>query len=133
MNAEKLQGLFRLAQDERTPIDEARNAALAYVRNGGTITPNAKDAERIGKLEEERDAARAESAKHKAEAERLRLIIGKMLALKDAEQKLEKAKADVEREAKDALAPARPAKPINPQDFISGYASDWKPPWSPMW
>lgn len=35
MSPEKLQALQKLATDERTPIDEARNAALQFVRHGG--------------------------------------------------------------------------------------------------
>jgi hypothetical protein len=37
MNSEKLEALRKLATDERTPIEEARNAALQYVRAGGRV------------------------------------------------------------------------------------------------
>lgn len=37
MIPEKLEALRRLAVDERTPIEEARNAALQYVRAGGHV------------------------------------------------------------------------------------------------
>jgi hypothetical protein len=36
-SAAKLDALRRLAADERTPIEEARNAALAFVRGGGKV------------------------------------------------------------------------------------------------
>ena len=35
MTPDKLEALRKLAEDERTPIEEARNAALAFVRGGG--------------------------------------------------------------------------------------------------
>ena len=38
MSPEKLEALRKLAIDERTPIDEARNAALQFVRNGGKFS-----------------------------------------------------------------------------------------------
>lgn len=51
MSPEKLEALRRLATDERTPIDEARNAALQFVRNGGKVAsePRAPTDEEIRK------------------------------------------------------------------------------------
>lgn len=37
MSPDKLEALRKLAADERTPIEEARNAALQFVRGGGKI------------------------------------------------------------------------------------------------
>jgi hypothetical protein len=113
MNDAKLEGLRRLAADERTPIEEARNAALAFVRGGGgAVSQDKAELERLAaqvkQLDDLRNKDRAETAKHKAEVERLRIILGKMLALKDAEAKLEKNKTDVAREAKEALGQAAP-------------------------
>lgn len=90
MNPDKLEALRKLAADERTPVEEARNAALQFVRNGGkiaseprpptdeeirrTATPERirevfrtdfddvkrQHKEAIGKLESERDELRRE-------------------------------------------------------------------------
>lgn len=38
MTPDKLEALRKLAADDRTPIEEARNAALQFVRHGGAIT-----------------------------------------------------------------------------------------------
>lgn len=38
VSPEKLDALRKLAMDERTPIDEARNAALQFVRHGGKFS-----------------------------------------------------------------------------------------------
>ena len=70
----------------------------------------------------------------KGEAERLRLILGKLMALKDAESKIEKSKADIEKEAREALggkAPTPPQKPIDPfskweAEMFGGYRPPWK-------
>lgn len=124
MNPDKLEALRKLALDERTPIEEARSAALTFVRKGGRAEPDCKELQ-FAVLEEQRDAARAEAQKHKAEAERLRLLLGKMLALADAEKKLEKNRAEVEAEARRAVGQqAADSKPSRPQ-----------PPWAndPFW
>ena len=38
VSPDKLESLRKLAMDERTPIDEARNAALQFVRHGGKFS-----------------------------------------------------------------------------------------------
>lgn len=38
VSPDKLDALRKLAMDERTPIDEARNAALQFVRHGGKFS-----------------------------------------------------------------------------------------------
>ena len=43
MSPEKLEALRRLAAHDSTPIDEARNAALEYVRGGGRVDALAND------------------------------------------------------------------------------------------
>jgi hypothetical protein len=121
MNDDKLKALITLGLDERTPDLEALASLRLAARHFDTAPRTDKG--KVGKLEEERDQARAEATKHKAETERLRIILGKMLALKDAEQKLEKNKADVEREAKEALG--QKAAPKKPVDFVTGYADEW--------
>jgi len=51
MSPEKLEALRALAADMRTPDNEARNAALIYVREGGAqASRNAADAPTIEKL-----------------------------------------------------------------------------------
>lgn len=124
MNPKTLDDLIRKGLDERTPDLEALACLRIAVKQFGEGRPSAQDTERMGKLEEERDQARAEASKHRAEADRLKLLLGKMLALKEAEQKLEKSKADVEREAREALGQkAAPARPIDPS--VSAYVQDW--------
>jgi hypothetical protein len=105
MNPDKLEALRKLAIDERTPVEEARNAALVFVRNGGrTEMPKSDDQTlQLAVLEEQRDHAKAEAKKEKAEADRLRLLLGKMLALADAATKLEKNRAEVEAEVRRAV------------------------------
>jgi hypothetical protein len=124
MNDKKLDDLIRKGLDERTPDLEALvSLRIAAKHFSESKAGAAQDAERLSKLEQERDQARAEATKHKAEAERLRLILGKMLALKDAEQKLEKNKADVEREAKETLG--QKAAPKAPQHQNPFYTETW--------
>jgi hypothetical protein len=121
MNDDKLKALITLGLDERTPDLEALASLRLAARHFDTAPRTDKD--KVGKLEEERDQARAEATKHKAETERLRIILGKMLALKDAEQKLEKNKADVEQEAKLALGQqvSKPQPPSYGPDWFNGF------------
>lgn len=124
VSPDKLEALRRLALDERTPIEEAMSAALTFVRKGGRVETDDK-ALQLAVLEEQRDAARAEASKHKAEAERLRLLLGKMLALADAEKKLEKNRAEVEAEVRRAVG-QEVQKPPSPTTFWNAdFSSDF--------
>lgn len=69
--AAKLEGLWKLASDERTPVEEARNAALAFVRGGGGL-PDAQDVLKLAeaaKLAERLKAVEAEVAALRADAD----------------------------------------------------------------
>lgn len=113
MNDKKLDDLIRKGLHDSTPDPEALACLRAAAKHFQERKPSSDELERVSKLEEERDAARAESAKHKAECDKLKLLLGKVLALQDAEQKLEKAKTDVQREAREALGQQKPAKPVD--------------------
>ncbi len=133
MNEKTFDDLVRKGLDERTPDLEALACLRIAAKQFSDAKPSAQDSERVKTLETERDAARAETTKHKAEAERLRLILGKLMALKDAEQKLEKSKTEVEKEAREALggkAPTPPQKPIDPfTNWEAHMYGGYRPPW----
>jgi hypothetical protein len=112
MSPEKLEALRKLALDERTPVEEARTAALTFVRKGGRAEPDEKTRQQRAELEEERDQAKADAQKQKTEADRLRLLLGKMLALIDAETKLGKNRAEVEEEVRRAVGQEPPRPPV---------------------
>lgn len=50
MSPDKLEALRKLAADERTPIEEARNAALQFVRHGGEFKPQSVTIEDVRRL-----------------------------------------------------------------------------------
>jgi hypothetical protein len=139
MNEKTLNDLIRKGMDERTPELEALACLRIAAKQFSDAKPSAQDTERLGVLEAERDTARAEAAKHKAEAERLRLILGKMMALRDAEQKIDKSRKEVEKEARDAIngkvqvPPAHPVADV-PYSPFSNWEADmfggYTPPWA---
>jgi len=135
MNEKTLDDLVRKGMDTRTPDLEALACLRIAAKQFSDAKPSAQDSERVKTLEAERDTARAEATKHKAEAERLRLILGKLMALKDAEQKIEKSKTDVEKEAREAIAgkvQAPPARPVKIDPFSTWEAEmfgGYRPPW----
>lgn len=133
INDKTLADRIRKGLDERTHELEA----LACLRIAGKQfdgASRAPDADRLGKLKEERDAARAEAKEAKAETDRVKVILGKLLALKEAEEKLERNRADVVREARAIVHPpkAQPARPVSVQDYVTGYANRDGTVWDPF-
>jgi hypothetical protein len=140
MNRDKLESLRRLAADERTPVDEARNAALAFVRGLG----EASSPDVLGRLEQERDEARREVERLKAktvddiaqlrsmwegvarakeeEAGRLRAILTKLVDARRAEDDARKVREQAETDAVAALAKKEPPKNGSPRA-----SSPWDP------
>jgi len=133
MNEKTLDDLVRKGMNTRTPDLEALACLRIAAKQFSDAKPSAQDTERAKTLETERDTARAEAAKHKAEADRLRLILGKLMALKDAEQKIDKSRKEVEKEAREAIngnAQVPPPKPINPfSNWEAEMFGGYKPPW----
>lgn len=111
MNDKKLDDLVRKGLDERTPDAEALACLRIAAKHFSDAKPSTPNPDQLGQLEAERDKA-------KADADKLRLIIQKMLALDEAETKLDKAKADLTREAKAAVGRQEPAKPFRVEDWI---------------
>lgn len=81
MNADKLEALRALAADPRTPENEARNAALTYVRGGGRADaptarlsgPSVEVLQRqLAEMEEDRDRWRKRT--HEAQVYLARVV-----------------------------------------------------------
>jgi hypothetical protein len=145
VSPEKLDALRKLAMDERTPIDEARNAALQFVRHGGKFsmeprpptddeikaacTPERirfvfrtdfeslkrEQKEAISKAQTERDEAIRERDALKRQLEDLRSHGKALLSFFKAETEAAKP------------AKERPQKPINP--FADWPFYDVRDPW----
>lgn len=117
MNPEKLESLRRLAADPRTPEEEARTAALLYVRNAGvagTVSQAEHDElknlyERTAvELRESLAANRAAAtARHNAEkiaedarksAERATAIVARMKDVLRAEELAREGRAEIEKQ-----------------------------------
>lgn len=140
MNEKTLEDLIRKGMDTRTPELEALACLRIAAKQFSDAKPQAPtiDATAHAKLQEERDNAVRDLQVVKSEAERLRLILGKIMALKDAEQKIEKSKTEIEKEAREAIngkvhaPPARPVK-IDPSSPFLNWEADmfggYKPPW----
>lgn len=137
MNEKTLDDLVRKGLDERTPDLEALACLRIAAKQFSDAKPSASaiDPAKHAKLQEERDNVVRDLQAAKSDVERLRLILGKIMALRDAEQKIEKSKAEVEKEARDAIngkmqvPPARPVK-MDPfstweADMFGGYKSPW--------
>jgi chromosome segregation ATPase len=64
----KLEGLRKMAADERTPIEEARSAALAFVRAGGGLLRAGATPEEVTQLRGAVAALEAEVQAHRQNA-----------------------------------------------------------------
>lgn len=116
MTPDKLEALRKLAADERTPIEEARNAALAFVRGGGqakTIEEyvpkaelervkrdNVEIFERSKIVGAEAERRRVENEKLRAENEKLRALLRRTVDGSKAEKEAEEMVARWNSEAK---------------------------------
>jgi len=147
VSPEKLDALRKLAMDERTPIDEARNAALQFVRHGGKFSTEPRlptddeikaactperirsvfrtdfeslkreQKEAISKAQTERDEAIRERDALKRQLEDLRSHGKALLSFFQAETEASKP------------AKESPRKPINP--FVNMPFYDVRDPWKP--
>ena len=137
MNKKTIDDLVRKGLDERTPDLEALACLRIAAKQFSDTKPSVQaiDPANHAKLQKERDNAVRDLQVAKSDVERLRLILGKIMALRDAEQKIEKSKAEVEKEAREAIAgkvqspPVRPVK-IDPfstweADMFGGYKTPW--------
>lgn len=147
VSPEKLDALRKLAMDERTPIDEARNAALQFVRHGGKFSTEPRlptddeikaactperirsvfrtdfeslkreQKEALSKAQTERDDALRERDALKRQLEDLRSHGKALLSFFQAEAEAAKP------------ANGNQRKPINPFGDIPFYYAqpDWKP------
>lgn len=105
MTPDKLEALRRLAADERTPIEEARNAALAFVRGGGQakspveeFVPKAD----LRKVEKERDDIFDRAKTLAEEAMRLKNEAEKLLAENEKLRGIVRRVVDASRAEKEA-------------------------------
>ena len=147
VSPEKLDALRKLAMDERTPIDEARNAALQFVRHGGKFSTEPRlptddeikaactperirsvfrtdfeslkreQKEALSKTQTERDDAIRERDAFKRQLEDLRSHGKALLSFFQAETEAAKPQN------------GNPRKPIDPFGDIPFYYAqpDWKP------
>jgi len=137
MNEKTLDDLIRKGMDQRTPDLEALTCLRIAAKQFGDAKPVAPtiDPVKHAKLKEEHNNAVRDLQKSNSEVERLRLILGKMMALKDAEQKIDKSRKEVEKEARDAIGgkvQVPPARPINIDPFSNWDAEmfgGYRPPW----
>lgn len=102
MTPDKLEALRKLAADERTPVEEARNAARAFVRGEGQAKPseefvpktelekvkrdNVEIFERSKIVGAEAERRRAENEKLRTENEKLRALLRRVVDGSKAEK-----------------------------------------------
>lgn len=116
MTPDKLEALRRLAADERTPVEEARNAALAFVRHGGQVKPSEElvpkaDLEKVKRdnvelferskiIAAEAERRRVENERLQIENEKLRVLLRRVVGGSKAEKEAAELVARWEGEAK---------------------------------